>query len=254
MVKKSNTRKIKKLSRKAERILLLSVFLPLFGGMIWVIFYYGDVDSYIFWIAGIIEVIIAYVTMTLKRREFFVPIFMAAILIPFFISNNMFFHLPIRMVWMIYILAGSIIGVYSLYRPRKPRSVTIRLEEWFITPEYLPQGYKEDERNVWKKKGASFVEQIFDNEIDEHIIWLLESTRPFTDYKPMKNTEPIQKEIKGVMVNIDREILKPDSKHGTNNDIPFIEANWGHDNINFNLRSDGIHLGEAEKIITSMIK
>jgi hypothetical protein len=243
------TKKLKKLSRKAEWVLFFTIFIPLFVGLIWIIFSYGDVDSYLFWIVGIIEVFLAYITMTLRRKEFFLVIFVPSILFPYFVHHG--FQLPINMVWMIYILSGATIGIISLLKPRKTIIISKTPDVPFLIPQYLPPEYKEAERNIRKKKNNRIMELIFSNDEDEHLVWLLESKNPISIDKPKTKTESIQKTINGVTVYSDLEILENTSKQKDN--TRFIESTWFHNDVYFNLRSDGISLDEAEKIITSMI-
>jgi hypothetical protein len=236
-------RKLKKFSRNAEWILVLSVFIPIFGGMIWIIFDKGDVHSYMFWIAAIIEVLLAYKTATLKKREYFIVIFMISFLTPYF-------RLPLNMVWMVYLLAGAMMAVYTLMYPRKPVKKPVLLDTQFIVPQYVPTGYKEADRKTHKRKDNRILEIIFDNDDDEHIIWLMESEKPFSDEKPMKNSETSLKTINAIPVQINREVPKKPGK--PNDSERFIEANWQYKSLYFNLRSDGLQPGEMENIIASM--
>ena len=60
--------------------------------------------------------------------------------------------------------------------------------------------------------------------------------------------------IKSVPVSLALEIQKTKSQGKIHGEPSFIEANWTHHDINFNLRSDGLSFDEAERVVASMIQ
>jgi hypothetical protein len=123
-----------------------------------------------------------------------------------------------------------------------------------ILPSYLSHGYVETTRNERKRKTSVIVESIFTNEDDEHIIWLTQADGLIPDIKPLSKSVFSEKKIHDILVSFAVIIAKPSRRKQTEEKPEFIEANWSNENINFNFKTDGLSIDEAEKVIASMIR
>jgi hypothetical protein len=234
-------------TRKWEWILLILFFMPVSAGIIYGILRYGQLDSPIFWIAAAIEVGFAFLTLALRPLPVLVLLTIAvALLSPTFVPIGIPSLIPVRPVWLVYALAGIWIALYREFRPAKPKPVK-PLPYGFILPAYVPTGFMKTERKGYKRRGYEVIELIYENNKLGYVIWVVEAKGPIPHDKPRKNLQLIDKVIRQVSVHIEQEIPKP------LREPPFIEANWSQKDMSFNLRSDGLSLDEAEKVIASLI-
>lgn len=97
------------------------------------------------------------------------------------------------------------------------------------------------------------VEIVFSHADSGHLIWLKESSGPIPDLEGLERATAFNRKIGNTTVGIEQELIKQNSRRKRAEVPPFIQANWTEGGVNFNLRSDGLTLDEAEKVIASMI-
>jgi hypothetical protein len=238
-----------------EKILLIITFLVIATGMGWVVYSYGNIRSPLFWIVGGVEIILAFLTFLPKQPLLRAIIFVAAGTLPIVLANEIPVLAPVRSVWTVYIFALFCISIYKMfiYRPERPETRLKTLPTEFVLPGYLPGDFKESSRSAYRKKGTEVVELVYTNGGTDYLIWIKESKGAIPDHKPYKNMQVLDKIIKGIPIHIKQEILKPTSRSVKRGEPAFVEADWSNKGINFNLRSDGLPIEEAEKVIASMI-
>jgi hypothetical protein len=121
-------------------------------------------------------------------------------------------------------------------------------------PTYLPDGYYENDRNEYKRSSRLETETIYTNNQNEHIIWLTQADGQISDIKPLRKSVFSEKQINGVLVSFAVIGAKRSRKRNIEEKPEFVEANWSNQNVNFNFKTDGLSIDEAEKVIASMIR
>jgi len=239
---------------KMAKAFLFLLYLMMSLGLIYIIYQGGKPESFVYWLGVAVEIIIAFLVAGPKRFPVLrLLLFVIAIALPLYLYKNVEGLKSLRAVWLVFLLISFWIGLYKVYRPKKTKTRERPLSGGFILPAYLTADFAETDRNQYRRKGYEIMELVYSDEKTGYVIWIKEAKGPIPDYKPGKNMKLIDKEIKAISIHIEQEILKPGSRRMKRGEPPFIDANWSHKEINFNLRTDGISLDESEKIIASMI-
>jgi hypothetical protein len=216
-----------------------------------------------FWIASAIEAGFAFIGLRKlnQRPGLRVLVWLVGLLTPILIQG--FDGLkPVRFVSFVFLFISSLFVAFDTHHKRAGKKPGGSSETLFnpitasfeiIIPSNLPLDFEEVDRNIYSRKGYSEIEIIFENS-DKNVMWLKEADGPIIDVSHRKHMQIVDKEIRGVSIQIEQKAPKPSNKSKPRQSCPFIEAIWKMRNINFNLRSDGLSLDEMIQVIDSMIK
>jgi hypothetical protein len=204
-----------------------------------------------------VETGLAFLTFKIRRKFLRFLLIIFSLYLPQILAENVKPFRGVKATFLAYALAGALIAVYKTYQEETGKSKKHKIkkptiQDGIIRPAYLPPHFEETDSKFSNKKGNMKAEIIYGRNDSEHLIWIVQSDRTPFAASPRKNMEKTEKVIEHVPVYIEHEIQ--DAKSLNNSDPPFVEANWSHNGINFNLRSDGITLDDSDKIISSMIR
>jgi hypothetical protein len=260
----------KKYSKLKQRVIIVLGLIILLAGMAAIpyITYHLIVryDLYrhpTFQIAALIEIGLALLAVRIPERRLHLRgiTWAVGLVAPILIASNIEALRPVAPAGWVFLLALGAALTFQWYHSKRSvagKKSQIREKivpsQVSILPTYLPSGFKEAEVENHRRKGYSEVEMIYDRDDSEYLIWIKQASRPIPDSKPLKNMQITERIIKGVLVQTAQETAQPPSRGKQQDEPLFIEANWSNNGLHFNLRSDGISLLEAEKIIASMIQ
>lgn len=122
-----------------------------------------------------------------------------------------------------------------------------------VLPTYLPEGFREQDRERRKVKSYEIMEVVFGHQESDSLIWLKEANGYIPDTKSRKKALISIKKMVDVEVSIAYESAKRTKRGRGSVTSDFIEANWSQKSMNFNLRALGISQSDFEQIIVSII-
>jgi hypothetical protein len=217
------------------------------------------VKDYLFWIAAILEIVLASAAFRIRRysQSWFFIMVMFSICAPIVLAANISKFVPIGISPLIFLATALVILTFSKSkRSLKNSNYSITLPQDFAFRAFLPSdltlGLKLEDHHVYKNKQKTTLELYYENEQGAWL-WIYESNGKINRDKIKLKTQIIQKIINGVPVIIMQEIRNSD-RFRQNLPYSYLEATWSRNGVNFNIRTDMISPVEAEKIIASMIK
>jgi hypothetical protein len=256
----------------------LSLFALMFLAQPWIAYKLivetGVYHYSVFWIAAILEIGLAIIIYEIpnNHRGLSGLVWTIAFISPFLLSHYIISLRPIKVVWYVFII--TLVLIYGIQYLRKYIKKKLKKGTKFsdesvrnhvkfsqsnhnnlniILPRYLPDGYKEVEQNVSRKKGYTIIEQLYQRDESEHLIWLKQANGQIPDSKLSNKFNINEEKIKGINVAFAQEIKKR-STSAKSQELAYIEANWNVNGLNFNFRADELSLDETKKVIASMIK
>lgn len=264
MARLSNNRSIRQ-SRKLYAFIGLHLFMG-FGAIAFGLFLIinSPTKDYPFWIAVIIEIGLAFGAVLVRRysRTITFLIILFSALAPGILAANISLLKPIWNSSFICITTMAAIFMFLRIDRRlknEPSSIKLPPKVTFdaVFPTELPSGFTERDHHIHKKKQQTTLEIYYQNVDDASWLWIYESDGVLIRDEIKLQTQKLDKVINGIHISIAQGFPKINSLLASfqkEPDMLYIEAIWKHNNINFNLRSDGISLGDVEKIISSMTK
>jgi hypothetical protein len=232
--------------------LVISLFITvaLFYGLV----QYADFVSPYFWMAVGIEVVFSFIIFIPDAFILRLVLFAVAVVSPVALASSFHFLWPIRGAYFVVFIVGFWIVVIKRLKHTRSSNLNNKIPDNFITPSYLPSKYVETDVRRYRKNGSQFIALIYQNDLNEHILWIKESQGPLRETKANKNTRLLNTIINGIPVVIEQKLRKQlKSSHSERTEPEFVEANWAFKRLNYNLRADGLPIEEVEKIIESMI-
>jgi len=248
------------LKKKIGIVIIGVSFLILLAGgglLFWVLLRTANFEDPVFWIGAAIEVGLAFLVTRIDHYWLRVATVMVAILLSS-LAKYIVSLSALSAVILVFLLTLLLIVMYGAYSERKvpagSSSSRLKFKSSMVIPTYLPQGFRETKAKQYGEGVNLTSEIVYTHDDSEYIIWIVQTKKTSPPFRDIKNIETTEKRINGITVNIEQEVFRPNSKSARSGEIPFIEAFWNYGDINFNLRSDGLSLEEAEKVIASMIR
>ncbi|MDD4858887.1 MAG: hypothetical protein PHR56_01580 [Dehalococcoidales bacterium] len=119
-MKNGENRSLRKISKKQQRTMVLTLFVLISLVLIWGIYSYGYLNSPVFWIACVIEVILAGIVAIPKRLpRLRLMLLVVAVSLPTGLAINIESLNSLKMSWLVFCLAGLWLGYYKSIKLRK---------------------------------------------------------------------------------------------------------------------------------------
>ena len=206
-----------------------------------------------FWIVALLGIGLFSVLFVLPRRLHLVKFIlsMTSLFVPPFLSSRFETFRYIGSAPIVYIWFGATMALYLQYKGIKEFDVPLFRKKpdsrYFRLPQYLPLAFVSKPRIHQNRKKNLFLTEItYDRKDSEYIIWIKESNYYVPGFAHRKWTDQQERQIQGILVHI---AVQSQEK----GEPPVVDIKWNDTGINYVLRSDGVSVVEAEKVVASLI-
>jgi hypothetical protein len=219
--------------------------------------YYSHIP---FWIATFIDAFLAFIFLKFQERFRWLSVifFLCCVGIPLFLGLGREASLiPIKISGLVFVW---FLFLFTLYKPfwRFIRGESKKNDKdnavyKIVVPAYLPNGYEEEERKLYKHKGHNVMELNYCKSVSGNIS-ITQSEVPILKDIQIDRKSVYSEKIKGIDITIESEEFGFQGKYASQaNNISFKWATWNLDGWYFELIAEELSLEDTRKIISSMI-
>lgn len=220
---------------------------------------YADTKDYVFWLAAVVEVVLAVITVRIRRYIRNIPFWLSvvALFVPLILVAGSSQLKPILLSPFVFICVAESIMTYlmAVHRFRSKTSFASALSNFafeVVLPNNLPLELEEVDYHAHKTKQQTTLNIYYENN-DDARLFIYESNGALDRPEIKRPSENSEKLIKGISVKLVRAIPRKAFFRNAKKP-PLVKAAWTQKGINFNILADWIPEEDVLKIIESMIK